>query len=464
MSVLSTPRFILSADRAGSGKSLISIGLAVALRKRNVGLSCSVIGSNPLQAVRLKRLTRRYAHNLDLNILSNAQVLNSLQLSAAGADLLLIEGQQGLFDGVGPGSIKGSDAEFAGLTRSPVVLVVDAKGLGTSLAALIRGYSQFAQGFSLEGVIANSCGSNAAGEAQDLIFYNTVMQAFSMSPLLGALPKADFELPDMSVAFSQQNGSVSHSLQFYKDIGSLIEKHIDLDKLLELAGKAPSLRLPDDKRDPAHRRTRIAVAEDTCFNLGYQDNIDLLRFNGAEIVTFSPLADEDVPKRVGALYFSGAMLFEYAEGLANNQSMKSSIKKFLDSGGVIYSEGAGSAYLCEKFEGRDDGIYFDGVGIIPGTAVKDARNFCYNEAVLVEDSVLGRSGTVFKGASLGEWKLQGDRMTPRQLRISTNSVNVYEEGYSAGAQTISTFTFPHFASNPQLAKNLVDAAEIMVKV
>lgn len=463
MESIRTPRFILSANRTGAGKSLIAIGLAVALRKRNLGLSCAVLGTHPLQSIVLKRLVRRYVRCIDLNILSNSEALGGLQQASVGADLVMIEGQDGLFDGASPGSFKASDAEFAALSRSPVVLIADARGYNNSIAALIKGYSEFAQGFSIAGCIANRCEARAE-DPRDKIYYDCALQAFGMQPLVGAVPESPRGWPELSGKFSQQQGSPGMPLQFFKDVGSLAEQHIDLEEVVRIASAADELILPFDSPLPENRRTRIAVSDDSCFNICFQDNVDLMRAFGAEIATFSPVADEELPKRIGAVYLTGAQLFEYGSEVSKNESMKNSIRRFVENGGVVYSEGAGTAYLCEEFEGDDEGNLYPGVGVIKGTAVRDNSHFSYTEMITIEDSVLGRAGLAFKGASIGEWKLKSSRLFSKALRISTGTISTYDEGYSPGAQIVATFTFPHYGSNPLVIKNLVDAAEIVARV
>ena len=469
MNLIETPRFVLSGNKSGAGKSTTALGLAVALRKRNISLSCCVNGPDPIAAMILKRLTRRYARCLDFNILTNSQILTSLQQASMGADLLMIEGQAGLFDGVGPGSLKASDAELAALTRSPVIMIVDAQGYNNSLAALIKGYVEFAQGFQLEGVIANRCNFNAdddgnAEGVRDRIFYDTALHAFGMKNLLGAIPISPQALPLISNKFTQLKGSISFPLQFFKDVGNLIEQHVDIDEVIRIANSAGPLKLPDKPFEPAIRRTRIAVSDDNCFSLSFQDNIELMRFHGAEIVGFSPLADEEIPKRIGALYITGAMIDGYAEELAKNNNIKNSIREFVDRGGVVYSEGAGTAYLCEEFEGAEDGTFHEGIGLHKGRAHKDRSIFNYNESITIEDSILGRAGQLMKGVSIGEWAIDNTQMMNKVLRISNGASLTFEEGFSPGAQVASTFTFPHFGSNPEIAKNIVDAAEIVAKV
>ncbi|MCO6431730.1 MAG: hypothetical protein J5J00_12805 [Deltaproteobacteria bacterium] len=463
MEALTVPRFVLSGVGAGVGKSVIAVGLAVALRKRNVSLSCCVVGSDLVEALILRRLTRRYVSLIDSRLLSNAQILSAVHRSSVGADLLMIEGSKGLYDGVSPGSLRCSDAEVAALSRTNVVLVVDATGLGNSLAALVSGFSSFAQGFSLAGVVVNRT-KRVAGEERDKIYYDCALQSFGMPSLIGALPELDIAMPPHCDEFYHRRNRASLPLQFFVEMGNIVTQHIDIDELVRRAGQAPNVKLTDVEHRPAGRRCRIAVSEDNCFSLCYQDNLDQLRYFGAELVPFSPLADSSLPKKVGGVYLTGAALAEYGQELSNNKSMRQAIKSFAQSGGVLFSEGAGTAYLCDAFQYSDEGELADGVGLIPGRALWDERGHSFSEAVTVEDSVLGRAGLILKGLETGEWRLEESRKSVRTLRVSYSGGAPVEEGFSATAQAVSTFLFTHWGSNPQIARNLVDAAEIVCRL
>jgi cobyrinic acid a,c-diamide synthase len=411
--------------------------------------------------VLFKRTTARYVRCLDESILVPAQVQAGLAQASIGADVVLIDGRNGLYDGVTPGSLRTSDAEIAALTGAPVVLVVDTRGFGSSLTALIRGFGEFAADFTLAGTLLNRVSLSDAPDAPNTDFYATGLQIAGMEPPLGGVPElgpAAAVLPPAGI--TEQENLTSLPRQFFVDLSHAVSRTIDIERLLACAGGAPEFEVPDDVLRPLSRRTRIAVAEDACFNVCFQDNLDLLRFYGAEIVPFSPLADSEIPRRVGGIYLPGGCLGEYAEELVQNGSMLRSIADFANAGGLIYAEGAGAAYLSREFSiGGTEAVR--GVGTLPGVARRSSESFGYIESITAEESILGRSGLIMKGVANGSFSFVPDDRILRVLRSGRLGLTPAMEGYSPGAQIVASFAFHHFGSNPLVARNLVDACEVV---
>lgn len=460
---LSTPRIILSGTASGCGKSLICLSLALALRKRNLSVSCCINGPSLAQGVIYQRICRRYVRCFDNRLLTEGELLLSMQRASVGADIMLIDGREGLYDGSSPGTLRGSDAEIASTTRTPVLLVVDVSGLGPSVAAIVRGYKGAVVGCEVGGVLTNRVEVGEHLQIRDRVFYDCSLEAFGYEPALGAFPDLPevIDIPHGQV--TQLKNSTILPRQLFIDLTHLAESHIDLDKIVGLATTAPHIRLEGMDFTPMSRRCRIAVSEDLCFNLCFQDNLDFLKFYGAEVVPFSPLADLALPKRIGAVYFTGAYLSEYGSDLSANSSMLESIRAFVSSGGVIYSEGGGTAYLSRSF--GDEHERFEGVGIINGDALYTHCAPTYIESVLAEDSILGEGGLTVRGMDTGEWQLYPhDSSMVHLLKIANGVQGEREEGFSPGPQILSTFSFSHFGSNPTMAKNLVDAAEVVCRI
>jgi cobyrinic acid a,c-diamide synthase len=466
MNQVQVPRIIIAGAAQSVGKSLIGTGLAVALRKRNLSLSCCVSGPNLIQAVIYHRLSRRYVRCLDQKLLSGGQVVQTIRQAGLGADLVLIEGNGGLYDGYSPSNLRGSDAELAAMSGTPVVLVVDVKDLGNSIVALGRGYLASSKGFELTGIIANRVGSRGPDgqEIRDANFYNACLQSANLGSLLGAVPEIGFEIPIPRSYISQHEQLTSLPMQFFVDIGTMIAEQVAIDALLELSNRALPLTQEDLSKAPSGRRCRIAVSDDACFNLLFQDNLDLLRHFGAEVVPFSPLADSGLPKKVGAVYLTGGCLAAYEGEIAGNSSMRETLKSFADAGGVVYAEGAGAAYLCRDIALNPGSAPVPGVGVIPGSAVPGYPRFQYCETVTIEDSIFGRPGMIQKGISTGEWELAQEDQMVKVLRTSRFGQATDMDGYSPGAQVVATFDFMHWGSNPTIAKNIVDAAEVVQKL
>ena len=471
MAFSTTPRVILSGVRSGVGKTLLTIGLTHELRRRGVSVSCGVIGAQLINSVLLKRLSGRSVRCFDDRLLTAHQNLASFSQAGLGADLVLIDGRAALYDGYAPGTLRGSDAEIARLLRAPVVLIADARGIGTSLVALYKGFSALAEGFEIAGMVLNRYERSNSGEepsfdTRDREYYEAALEAFRIPPLLGALPDANFPCNVPQEGVLQERNQVALPRQFFIELGALVNRCVNIDALLERAATAPPLSIPEAEIAPSGRRVRIAVSDDSCFHLCFQDNLDLLRYFGAELIPFSPLADSALPKRIGGVYLNGAYLKEYGADIAANESMKEALRSFVDKGGVLYAEGSGCAYLCKEFRVSGTPQVYGGVGVLDGTAISAPFAPRYDDVVTVDDTILGRTGYLVKGFSTNEWRL--DQLDQaglyRSLRFSMPGGGVLHEGFSPRPQVLGTFSFLQFASNPEVAKNLVDSAEVVEKL
>jgi cobyrinic acid a,c-diamide synthase len=473
MTTIFSPRVLVAGTCSSVGKSLLSTGLAVALRKRGVSLSCCVTGQALHQALIYSRISRRYSRTLDRRMLNPDQVLLSLYQASLGADLILIDGTGGLYDGVVPTDLRGSDADVAAITKTPVVLVANLPEYSASVAALVKGYSRFVNEVTVGAVIGSRLPVPPQADPFSpnpvLSFLNECMNAYKLPPFIGGLPTATFPVPLPPAIFAQDENRTSLPMQFFLDVGSLVSNHVDIDQLVALAQTAPNVELPFDTPNPQNRRARFAVTDDSCFNVCFQDNLDLMRYFGSEMVTFSPLADTEIPRRVGGLYITGAYLHTYGEELSRNDQMRDSIREFAESGGVIYAEGAGTAYLCRSYQLERGGESYPGVGLIPADAFAAQQPRVFLNAVTYDHSVLGPPGFRLQGVSTGEWTLRGlipghGTKVEHALQIIVDGAAPINEGFAPTAQSCATFNFLHFGSNPAVARSLVEAASVKEKV
>jgi cobyrinic acid a,c-diamide synthase len=455
--VFSTPRLLISGTNCRTGKTLFMLGLTHELRKRKVALACAVHGPNFVSATLFKRLSGRVCRILDQEILSASQVLNAAFRSGVGADLILIDGQAGLYDSSVPGSLHASDAALAATLHAPVLLVADTKGFAQSLGALVSGYKLSAKGFSVDGLVLNYADPEEQNAGRGKDFYEAALRGFSVPPCLGVLPQQKLaqDLPQASVFQDQNRSAISR--QLYLELAALIAKHVDIEAVLALAKRADELKLKGLDNTPAMRRTRIAVSDDSCFQACFQDNIDLLRYYGAEVVTFSPLADTALPRNIGGVYLSGAILGEYRVELQANEAIRLALLEFASEGGVLYAEGAGAAYLARKIK-FSDGEELNGVGVLSATAVQCEPHFSYCEASTSDESIWGAPGLIVKGLKTDEWKLEAAERLETTLQLAAGLVEGQEEGYAPTAQSLASLAFFHLGSNPAVARNIVDAA------
>jgi len=456
--LLSIPRLLITGNKTSVGKTILGTGLIHELRRRGISTSCCVSGPNLLQALLYKRVSGRYARTLDDRLLDHEALKLTAYFGGVGANLLLIFGGAGLLERNMPGGLRGSDAELAETLRAPVLLVVDGRDFETRYAAEIRELLDSASSLHFVGSVFNRLSRDRLDDKE---YITSALLAEGLAEPLGFMPEVNFdvELPDRIP--SQKVSRTSLPMQFFLEVASTVSKHVNIDELVAGAQNVESVRLNFDY-EPAPRRTRIAVTDDNCFNLCFQDNLDLLRYYGAEIVSFSPLADAQIPERIGALYITGAYLEEYGAELSNNQRMLNSILEFYKNGGIIYSEGAGTAYLCRRFKIKSTKQTHPGVGVLPASAVSTKGQLRYVQSSTVDHSILGGAGQSLRGISTSEWKISEEDNILRALRLSQVGGSPEPEGYSPSAQSLCTLCFNHFGSNPEIAKTLVDSAEVVL--
>ena len=470
MDLISAPRLFIAGNAERVGKSLITIGLVQELRRRGLSVSCAVHGPQLSQAALLRRLSGRFARVFDSRLLDARQTLSSCYRASIGAELVVIEGRAGLYDGYSLGSgVVGSDAELAARLGADVALVIDARGMAASAAALFRGYMDPQAGLRLRASILNRY--PASSEEQNVearAAYRRDFEALGQPVPYGLMPQFVHQAYLPPAQEDQWDSIPALAHQFLSDLGSLVRDYIDLEKLEQFASESGGLEVEGTLGNSLPRRTRIAYAEDSCFGVLIQENLELCRHFGAELVPFSPLADEALPQGIGAVYFTGANLRDYGAELAKNESLRSALRAFVLQGGVLYSEGSGTAFLCEAYSlpSEEGTVTFQGWGIINSRAKKKGQECDFREVSIRDDCILGRTGQQARGVFPGAWELSESEglLSCFLVRGGCESDNAYAEGYSPSAQSLCTFGYLHFDSCPEFARGLVDAAEVVARV
>jgi cobyrinic acid a,c-diamide synthase len=254
----------------------------------------------------------------------------------------------------------------------------------------------------------------------------------------------------------EKGNSTTLPRRFFLESADGVEGHVNIDAILAAADEAGPIS-GNSQKDRMGRRCRIAVADDSCFGFTFQDNLELLRYFGAELVPFSPLADSDLPERVGAVYLVGSFLQNYAADVSQNNSMKAAIRKFVSEGGLIFAEGNSAAYLCENFSLSDGGV-FDGVGLIPAIADAGEGNLRYANYENLGDNLLGLSGMSFKGVNPQEWRVVPNPGVQAIMHATNEDGEIVRDGFSPLPNILAMFGLVHFGSNPMIAKGFVDQA------
>ena len=449
--MVAIPRLVLAAPSSGAGKTTVTVALAHALAARGLRVALFKCGPDYLDPTYHARVAGAPSHNLDGWMMGKDAARTTFAHAARDADVALVEGMMGLFDGASPAGEESSTAELAKWLEAPVVLVVDASGMARSLAALVHGFDSFDPALRVAAVIANRVGGASHLE---LLRY-----AQESPPILGGLPD------DPGHAFPERHlGLLTADEATLPDAliehwGKQASAWLALDALLDVARSAPPL--PTAESEVAARTVaacRIGVAKDAAFHFYYADNLRRLERLGAELVPFSPIVDRQLPD-VDGLYFGGGYPEAFARQLAANEPMRAAVRAFAEHGGPVYAECGGLMYLARAIA-TVDGERHPMVGLVPAEArmCKTLQALGYVEVETRTRTILGDAGTRFRGHRFRYSELSA----PAPSTIHAYSVRarrdgeVTPEGYVV-RNVVASYVHAHWASNPGVAAALVRA-------
>jgi cobyrinic acid a,c-diamide synthase len=448
---------VIAAPHSHAGKTTIALALMAALSRRGLRVAPFKVGPDYIDPQLHRRAAGRASYNLDTFLVQPAGVQDTFAHATRDADIAMIEGVMGLFDGSSPTSRVGSTAEVASLLQAPIVLVVDASGMGASVGALVRGFRTYDPEAWVAGVILNRLG----GEGH----YRYLLPALEQEGIevLGYLPRAlDVEIPERHLGLlpASETDLVTPLLG---RLSNLVEQYIDLDRIMALARMAPTLARAVEGVDqvplPSRAsRVRVAWAQDEVFHFTYQENLDLLSRAGADIVLFSPLRDTALPADIDAIWLGGGFPELYAETLTANTSMRQAIRAAGENGLPIYAECGGFMYLCDWLEDQQ-GERHAQVGLISGgTRMTDRlQQFGYAEATFLHDTLLGPQGTTVRGHHFHYSVYEPGGSPPAcAYRITRKRTGEsYLEGFRHH-NVLATYFHLHLGSQPQMAGYLAD--------
>jgi cobyrinic acid a,c-diamide synthase len=448
MSALTIPRLLIAGVSSGVGKTTVTVALARALRARGLRVAMYKCGPDYLDPTYHRLAAGSVSHNLDGWMMGREAVLQTFAASAQGADIALIEGAMGLFDGASPTSNEGSSAEIARWLSAPVLLVIDAGGMARSVAALAHGFQQFDPEVNVAGLLCNRVGSES--------HLALLSKACLAPPVLGGmLSETTARFSSRHLGLHAAEGSVDEqALDLWAD---RLLAHTDLDRLLAIAAAAPALapRAPSELRQVG-KRCRIGIARDEAFSFYYPYNLHLLEQLGAELVPFSPLQGDALPA-VDGLYFGGGYPELHARALAGNAALRESLHAFRARERPIYAECGGLMFLSDAIVTLD-GTRHEMMGLVPGVATMQPK-LCalgYVEVETKASSILGEAGLVFRGHQFRYSRLDGAG-TPVLYGMRTRRTGaVTAEGYGHGS-VVASYVHAHWASNPRVAEGFVRA-------
>jgi cobyrinic acid a,c-diamide synthase len=431
----------------------------VGLRRRGLAVQPFKCGPDFLDTGHHTRISGRVARNVDTWMLSEEANRTVLRNAARDADVIVAEGMMGLFDGKSGGTQTGSSAEIAKLLQLPVVLVVDAAKSARSIAAVVMGFELFDPELQLAGVILNRVASERHYE-----MLREAIGAACRTRILGWLPREPkITVPERHLGLhgvEQMSASSEESARTQIDsLAALAEKYFDLDGLLELECGLPSESIQQTASVGGDASpVRIGLASDAAFSFYYEDNLDLLRERGAEIVRFSPIGDTQLPHGLDALYLGGGYPELYAEQLSGNQPMLDEVRTFAASGKPVYAECGGMLYLSQSL-GVADGRVYPMAGVLSNSVEMTNKlvQFGYVTVEFTEDCLLGEKGTVIRGHSFHYSHIASQAEMATSYRVKYSMSGKEElEGFHRG-NLLASYVHLHFRANPAVAEHFVRA-------
>ena len=402
--MVAVPRLVIAAPASGSGKTTVACGLMAALRATGLAVSGHKVGPDYIDPGYHLLATGRPARNLDPVLCGQARVAPLFTRGAAGADVAVIEGVMGLFDGATAPSGEGagdpgfgSTAHVARLLAAPVVLVIDASAVGRSVAAVATGFARFDPGTTVAGVILNRVGS----DRHEALLRQALTDAGL--PVYGAIGRTDqINAPARHLGLIPVAERSADATEATARLGALVAESCDLPGLMALARSAPPL--PGPAWDPAAEvpgsevsgsggpgRPVVAVAGGPAFTFSYTEHSELLAAAGLDVVTFDPLRDESLPEGTAGLVLGGGFPEMHASGLSANEPLRHAVAAAAARGIPVAAECAGLLYLARTL----DGVPM--CGVLPVEASMTPRlTLGYREPAAATDSILATAGTVVR--------------------------------------------------------------------
>lgn len=461
---MSTPAVVVAAPASGSGKTTVATGLLGALREAGHRVAPFKVGPDYVDPGYHSLAAGRPGRNLDAVLVGEQRVAPLFAHGCAGADVAVVEGVMGLFDGKvgggpsGPGH--GSTAHVAALLGAPVVLVVDSRGQSRSLAALLHGFSTFDPAVHLAGVILNRVGSARHEEV--------LREACAAAgvPVLGALPRrTELAVPSRHlglVTAAEHGGAATAAVAA---MTALVAQHVDLAAVLAVAAQARPVTAP--AWDPAAEVPRtagrpvVAVAGGPAFTFGYPEHVELLAAAGADVVTVDPLRDTDLPPGTAGLVLPGGFPEEHAVELAGNTALLAAVRALAATGAPVHAECGGLLYLCRRLAGQD-GTGHDLAGVVPADATFSPRLVLgYREAAVLTTSALHRAGERVTGHEFHRTVVAPGAGAAPGWGWRTHAGEAATEGFVGGAGAAgvhASYLHTHPAGAPHAVGRFVAAA------
>lgn len=448
-------KILIAGTSSGVGKTTISLGIMQALAKRNLKVQPYKVGPDYIDPSYHTFITGRYSRNLDSYMLEDEKIKYIVKNSSKDADISVVEGVMGLYDGYGVDLDDCTSSYTSKLLKMPVILVINAKAMATSAAAMVLGYKMLDKNVNIAGVITNNVKSES--------HYNTLKEAiekYTGVEVLGYFPpNKEFSLDSRHLGLIPSVEMDSLKVKF-DNLADEIEKYINIDRIIEISETEEfdtSFEIEDFIENNKVNNKTIAIAYDKAFNFYYRENIELFEKLGMNIEYFSPINDKKLPK-CDYVYIGGGFPEIFAKELDENKEIRDSIMDAHINKIPIYAECGGLMYLGEKLEDQNKDIY-NMVGIFKGcskmTSSLKRFGYCFGEAKT--DTILAKKGEIIKGHEFHHSIFESEEEFAYYMRKLKNDkvIDEWEGGYSKG-NTLATYLHTHFYNNLDCIANFIE--------
>ena len=444
------PRILLGAAASGSGKTLITCGLLQALKNRKLQVTSFKCGPDYIDPMFHSRVIGTKSRNLDSFFADEDTVRYLLEKNARDCEISVIEGVMGYYDGLAGISAKASAYDVAKITKTPAVLIVNAKGMSLSAAAFIKGFVEYQEDSQIRGVILNQVSSMMYPRLKQIIEEELSIKVYGYVPVV---KDCVLESRHLGLVMPEEIVDLQQKLM---ELAEILEKSVDIDGLLELAEHAEEL--PVQESPVAYhtgRKIRIALAKDEAFCFFYQDNLELLEEMGAELVPFSPIHDKKLPEHIDGMLFHGGYPELYAKKLSENKEMLAAVCAAVQTGIPYMAECGGFMYLHQEMEDME-GHSWPMAGVIHGKSWRTPRLTRFGYITLEDGTCFGEPVGAIRAHEFHYFDSDccGEAYTAKKPLSSRSWKCIHSDG-----QGMSGFPHMYYYSNLRVPEQFLRACE-----
>lgn len=433
-------RILIAGTGSGCGKTTVTCAILKALVDRDLKVQPYKCGPDYIDTAFHTKITGRNSSNLDTYIIESEIIKYIVNRNSAGADISVIEGVMGYYDGIGSGS-QFSTYTLSKITDTPVVLIVNGKGMAASVAATVKGFVDFKSDNNIKAVIINGINKSYYNLQKEAIESNTGIEVIGYMPYM---ENVNFESRHLGLVMADEIDDFYSKLNF---IAKYACECIDLDRFIQIANTSKPIYSFDFTKQKLGD-FRLAIAKDRAFCFYYSDNLNMLKDLGADIVEFSPIDDKKLPYNIDGIYIGGGYPEIYAESLEKNISMRESIYKSINSGIPMLAECGGFMYLCNRIN-LLNGKSYNMVGALNGEVnmTKKLVRFGYVELQSLNDNLIGKQNWTIRAH---EFHYSDSTVNGNDFKITKNS-GVSWTGINATSNLCAGYPHINFWSNPDFA-------------